>query len=572
MSEIEPTPPPPDFTPETLAAIPVPVAAGGGIVARFFGRILGLAAYSAVGTAAGVATAGALEPSLQRRKNVRWAGVASGGGAIDGKPLAPGEAAEAVAEGAWPYAAAVGEAYYNGLSDFRFKVMVELAKAGPDLATAMSAWRRGELSPDGFDKALKKAKIHEEFWPAIKALKQARLSPAEIANAIVQGYLPNPGIVSDPTGGGTNPDMVTGIDPIKEAEAWGYDAARLQALAGPVGLPPAADMMLELLRRGIVTEDEVVQALKEGHTKNRWIPAILKRRRNVLSHTTYAGLRLRGWINAGQAAAGGALTGYTPEDMELEYLNRGRPIAPVQFQQAYARNAAPEGVGLGYDDFEKAIKQSDIRPEWAGAIWAATRHVYPSLFQLRQAVKSGAISPERARVILGYERYESQDADSMIKAWTKGGDGAAAKEATAADVTALYEGKYWTRASAIAGLKDLGYSDKDAERKLGAIDARRVSAARGQSANGLHAAYVKGKITSAAVTGALGALGYTDRQVAGIAHAWTIERNAVYKPPATGGGAPADTGTDAIASGDQWPGGFLSDGGESVPVPQPPEQ
>ena len=57
---------------------------------------------------------------------------------------------------------------------------------------------------------------------------------------------------------------------------------------------------------------------------------------------------------------------------------------------------------------------SDIRPEYAELLWGI-RHNYPSLFALRTAVQGGGISPARAKTILHFQRYEDQDAESVVK-------------------------------------------------------------------------------------------------------------------------------------------------------------
>src|SRR5207248_2049626 len=101
---------------------------------------------------------------------------------------------------------------------------------------------------------------------------------------------------------------------------------------------------------------------------------------------------------------GGALTGHTPEQMDLMYKNRGRPLAPVQAFTAWARKAPhpkipgePDRPGtFDFTDFEEAIRRSDVQTWYAPVLWH-DRFAYPPLFQLGRLAQAGAIKEPRVR-------------------------------------------------------------------------------------------------------------------------------------------------------------------------------
>src|SRR5205823_2059586 len=96
----------------------------------------------------------------------------------------------------------------------------------------------------------------------------------------------------------------------------------------------------------------------------------------------YATLYLKGWITETDMNTGGALHGFTPAQMNLMYLERGRPAAPGQMATAAVRGInGPDGTPMNKDQFLKGIRQSDIRPEWGEMLWES-RFLYPPLFQL----------------------------------------------------------------------------------------------------------------------------------------------------------------------------------------------
>src|SRR5205814_9314227 len=84
--------------------------------------------------------------------------------------------------------------------------------------------------------------------------------------------------------------------------------------------------------------------------------------------------------------------------------------------------------------------------------------------------------------------------------------GAAAKEASASDLLALYDGEKATRAETLTGLEALGYPADEAAAKLATLDARRVTSARNAAISDLHAAFKKGSLTAAMVAPALAKL------------------------------------------------------------------
>jgi hypothetical protein len=92
-------------------------------------------------------------------------------------------------------------------------------------------------------------------------------------------------------------------------------------------------------------------------------------------------------------------------------------------------------------------------------------------------VQSGALTRARALTILGYERYEDQDAVALVDSWLRTG-GTTAKGLTATDLANEYEARWLTRTQYIAALQQLGYSADNAAAKADAEDSRRARLAR----------------------------------------------------------------------------------------------
>ncbi len=480
----------------------------------------------AVGTGVGAAVGDVVIPKLQDFLNEQWQ-------AHPDRPLNARDVAAAIAEGLESAYATPEEAARTGVNAERLAMLVELLDVAPGLPQLLELWRRELANEGNVEHGLKKARLERQWIPLLKQLREVRLAPADVANAVQQGFVPGAGLLpTDP--GGAPPFSVpveeVPIDTLREFASHGVDQERAVVLAQLVGLPPGVMELLTMWNRGIVTETSVEHGIREGHTKTKWTSALKQLRHAVLSAPEYASARLRGWVTKEEAEQGGALTGYSPAQMELLYLNRGRPLAPVQAYTAWARGS-PGPIGAGYtrgphpfdeQDFLTALRQSDVRTEYGPALWA-NRFAYPSLFQLRGAVQQGALTPARALTILHFQRYEDQDAQALVASWARAGaEGGASL--TRAELAAEYEGLFITEAEYRTSLGALGYSGPALDLEVHLADARRVKRYRDAVVAMLNAQYVVHATDDQEAASALAEVGVSGAATAQLLRIWAIER------------------------------------------------
>lgn len=488
-------------------------------MARFrFGKFFGGTVSAAAGTAAGTATAATLAPGLQELVNTAW-------DAFPNRPVGAGTLATGVAQAQVDYEKAKAEARLSGYSGAAFDTMVDIANVGPPLANAYELFRRGDMTQNDFVVTLQRLGIEGRWYNQLIRLKDSRLSPETIANAVQQGHVPNDGILPPIVTDGPPFDIpltTIPIDATDEAKAHGIDTDRLKVLANLAGLPPAAGDLRDMLNRGYITEEAAVAGIREGHTKTKWTGPTLALRAAVLSATEAASARLRTWISKEEADRIGAMHGYTPEQMELLFLNRGRPASPTQMWRGWARKATgPRGVPVSYEDHAKAIAISDIRPEYAEMLWEI-RYNYPPLFQLNRLVDAGAITPEVAAQWAEYNLEAPEVVAALLAYWKKGG-ASGGKEATAANLRAEYEGLYIDRATLTAGLADLGYSAHDADVLADLGDAARVKTYRDRVVTAIYKAFLAHKLTEAQARVALADDGIDAAAIGHLLELWQRE-------------------------------------------------
>jgi hypothetical protein len=417
------------------------------ILTKFFGRTASEGAAFALGTAVGPA----LRPAVREIVNAAWR--------IDpSMPLGVGDLAHGVASGQIPRDWATGEAANTGFNAERFDHLVKAFDTGPGVAQAFALWRRGIIDEPAFRRALKREDLEQEWIDALVSARYVLLAPADLAAMRQRGYI--------------DADYHH-----EEAGKQGITPARADLMFENSGLPPGYGELAQMLHRGIITQAEFVQAIREANTKVKYTDEMLALAAPILSATQAATLRLKGWITAEQSYELGALSGYSEAQMDRLFLMQGRPMAPTQMYNAWAREApGPQGGTFDKDDFLRAVKQSDIRPEYGETLWAI-RWAYPSLFQLRRLATDGTLSRAELLDILHKERYQPALAEKMVDGWLSG-TGSTGKGLTATDLATEYEARWLTRPQYVAGLKEIGYTQASAEAKADSEDARRTRASR----------------------------------------------------------------------------------------------
>lgn len=459
--------------------------------------LLGKTIAESASFAAGIAIAPVLHPVVQQIANDTWA-------LYPNRPPDATMLAMGVAQGQVDPAQAAQWAKETGFGDEAFAALVDIANTGPPLGSALDALRRGLLTEKDYRTALKRQGIEDQWADALVGLAQVLLSPAELANAVVQGH---------------RDFDAAAIDAGKQ----GVSIANFQTMVDNTGLPPGPETLVAWKRRGILTDEELAQGIREGHTKVKYIDAYRQSEAVVLNSTVYAGLRLRGWITPQESYTGGELTGFTKEQMDLMYLNRGRPATTHQVHIGYARGGRYIGENLTEQEtFARAVKQSDLRPEWEDILWNS-RFTYPSAFVLRAMAADGTFTAAQTEEILVKSGWEPDLAHLAAVKWA-GGTAGKQKEETAAHLTAEYEFGHLTEQELVAALGKLGYSDTAAAMEVALADAKQTKKYRDRAIESVSKRYIGSRLTDPDAVAALDKLGVTAKAQQSYLAAWKLER------------------------------------------------
>lgn len=374
-----------------------------------------------VGVGVGSAAATAIEPALEIPKQQAWKRNAN-------RILTPATMAALVAQGGIELGDAQADARLEGFEADKLNALVYLAQTVPGFAEALTLWRRNPKDfADLWTHALVKNGIDTRYLPYLNQLKDDRLSPPVVALAIVRGIIEDPGFlpVAPPTAEGKVPSFpVSKLDALEEARAFGFDYDRLFVQTAISGRPMALEMAAHAVFRGIIEKVDYLRAGAEGDTRNEWLDAIFDASRQIPSVADYINAEIRGWIDRPQRNAGIARHGMSAADGDLLYLRTGRPATSHQVHIGWARGGRNPAAGSDERQvFDKAIQESDIRPEWTDILWAQ-RYTYPPFFAIRALMQGQVLNADEAYQILLYEGWEPELARKVADFYTQQTGGA----------------------------------------------------------------------------------------------------------------------------------------------------
>ena len=438
------------------------------LFSKFFGRTIS----DAAGFALGGAMRSPLEPPLAELTNETWLTFTEKG---ISKPPDAQTLAEGVAQGQVKESDARTWAAWQGIGKDQFTALISIANVGPALGYAYEAWRRGFLSDTEFQTALKRQGIEQQWFASLIKLKARLVDLPTLANGIQRGLITSPfPLPYDPTPGqGKIPAYpVTNIDAAKEAQGLGYYGDELQLEVGLAGNPPGPEGLFRARWRGAIDDADVTRGLVEGRSRAEWLPAFEADARQVSTPHDAVENHLRGYSQASDMYARTARHGMSQDDTNILFQNAGRPLVAHQITTGLARGAAfhPEPGELT-DPYQAAVQESNVKPSYYD-LWIANRYTYPSLFQLNQLVKAGAITPDVAKDWANKDGYAPEVQDALHAFWVQQAGSAGGTTATKpraytySQIHQAWRNNVFTDAQALTELESIGYPTAKAQTLL----------------------------------------------------------------------------------------------------------
>lgn len=169
--------------------------------------------------------------------------------------LDPALAADAVVRNVLPGGDWAGEAELAGIDRARFDALVMLAGNPPGPQELLEQWRFGQITDGELEHGIRQGRLKDEWIDFYKAQRHLPLSAGDAVRAAVQNHV--------------SYDYARRV-----ADMWGVAGDEFDVLYQTAGRPPGIQEMLSLWRRGIVTEADVDQAVRESDVKDKYLGPI----------------------------------------------------------------------------------------------------------------------------------------------------------------------------------------------------------------------------------------------------------------------------------------------------------
>lgn len=349
--------------------------------------------------------------------------------------------------------AGAGEASLTGIDASRYEAI--LYNTGEPLALEQMLFllRRGLVGEGDVDKAIRQSRVRDEWIPDALNLKWGPPSAADAIAAAVRNLMDD----------GTASDVVqqNGIDP-----KW-YDVLRQSA-----GRPPGIAEFGELVNRGLATDAEWAQAIRESDIKDKYIPQILQLRERLMPERTVVSGISKGVLTYDQGVERLLLLGFSPTNAAIlaseassTKAAKHRELSEALITEGYRlgkltrTEAVTELDAIGYDDTEAAyvldLEDAKIVHAQHNAALNKVRALYIA-HKLDQAETTAEL------VNLSVPAGQAQE---LVGLWTLERDAQVA-ELSVADLGHLLVLGWLTPDEYQARLIARGYSQEDAALKL----------------------------------------------------------------------------------------------------------
>jgi hypothetical protein len=371
------------------------------------------------------------------------------------------------------------------------------------------------------------------FQPLLNELWSSRprmpMSPADVANAVVQGYM-------------------TLAEGETEAAYSGLDTKPFRTMVEVTGMPPSPQDLFQMFRRSIIPEGKsaadfpsVYAGLAEGHTKDSWIPIFQKLAYVWPSPTDFVNAAVREQVPYATASEWAGKTGLDTTTevaagikfFDLLFDVAGRPPGPEEMARMAHRGIIPwTGTGPKATTFQQGIAESDLKTKWTAALEALSTYI-PSNGEITNWVRHGFVTKADALPMYAKNAVTADVANLMMESALVD-QLAEDRQLAKGEVVALYTAQHLTAAEATNALAAVGYHGEQAKEILWLADFRREAQAYNRVIQVLGRQVVTGKLSVNNATQTLGAMGVPSQTITILTNDWKLARQAEVPAPSEG--------------------------------------
>ncbi len=409
----------------------------------------------------GVAVTGAFAAAAGYNQQLTQIALKRQGAALPGEStIAAMSAARIISEGT-----ASSWLQWHGLSADRLSATIEAGKNYPSLGALLELWRRDFIGAGAVQKALERNGVPDEYLSQMMLLKEGPPSAEVAIQAVVQSQL----------------DPASAMEIMAEQ---GIDPTHFQWLFETAGSPPGIHELLELLNRGLISEADMIQAIKESRIKTKYIPQILLLRKKIPPMRSVVSMLRKKVITPEHALDNLHKLGYYDEDAAAlvaeasqETHSGAKDLTVAQITESYElalitkEQAISMIAQLGFDNNESGMMLALADAKNARKAYDREVKKISSKFIAHH------LTEQQASNLLDRVGMRGEARDRLLVEWTLERDSNVAR-LTAAQIIKLTKIAEFDEKEATKRLVNLGYTPEDAKLVLIAGDAIAPTAAQ----------------------------------------------------------------------------------------------
>lgn len=327
------------------------------------------------------------------------------------------------------------------------------------------------------------------------------LSPADLADMVERG-------IRDPVAAGAVAAQ-SGMDPIDFAD-----------LVLDTGEPPGIVDMVRLWKRGGMDEATLNRMIAYSRIRTEWTPQVKAAFSTSMSGAAAIEAALKGVISPDEAQAYFVKDGGLAEDFAPLLQATGDAIGVQQAVMLHQHGHISDS------DLKAVILHSRINPQFEPMAELLRFH-YLSVYQIAEAVKTGACTPDQATEWLTQEGYPADQIAAFVGSNTSVKT-VKAKEVTETQVMDLYEAHELTEAQVSDVLASLGYTTDEINTIVATYDAKRIIAAQAQAVGAVRKQFVARRIDKPTASAELDALGVSANARDHYLAYWLVELDTTF--------------------------------------------
>jgi len=307
----------------------------------------------------------------------------------------------------------------------------------------------------------------------------------------------------------------------QEAAKSGMSPANFDLLVKDTGEPYGIEQALNLLRRGLITQERFTEVLYYSRVRNEFLPDVLDLAHDTMSQGDAIEAALKEIIPNDQAADLFAKAGGLPDQFNTLLAAAGNPVGVEHAVMMWMHGVISE------QELQTIVAHSRINPMFYDVV-KTTGLKWLSVIQIELGLKAGTVTPDDATRWLTQDGYPPDQIAAFVMG-ASAGKTAAHKQLNESQITELYEAGFFTADQASAELQALGYDAGETPWILQLYEEKRKIAMAQAAVNQVRKVYLARRVDDTAATTMLDGLGIDPGARDQYLAVWKVEQESELK-------------------------------------------